>query len=86
MALKNAPYKAGSRVGFMPDGYSLVPAIILTAWQGDVGHWKGDVLTEAGLLENRPLHQDYVIKERDLLETTRAAWHAVWESLEKVGA
>ncbi|MFJ6508683.1 hypothetical protein [Streptomyces sp. NPDC091879] len=83
MALKNAPYKAGDRIAIMPNGYSLVPGVILAAWQGNSGSWRGDVITEDGVLENRSLHRDYVTKASGLAAGTRDGWGQVWERLEK---
>jgi hypothetical protein len=78
-----APHKAGDRVAVMPNGYSLVPGIVLSAWQGDIGKWRGDIRTADGVLENRPLHPDFVVKASSLQETTRNAWSTSWERLEK---
>lgn len=86
MAEKKAPFKAGDRVAIMPDGYSLVPGVILAAWQGNAGAWKGDVQTESGVLENRSLHRDYVSKASGLTAGTRDGWGPVWERLEKESA
>jgi hypothetical protein len=86
VSAKKAPFKSGDRVAIMPNGYSLVPGIILAAWQGNVGSWKGDVLTEDGVLENRSLHRDYVSKASSLTADTREGWGPAWERLEKESA
>jgi hypothetical protein len=83
MAKQRAPYRVGDRVSIMYN-HSLAPGIIRSVTQGSSGAWRGDVLTEDGLLENRSLHRDYVIKASGLLDGTRDGWGPVWERLEKV--
>jgi hypothetical protein len=82
MVQKKAPYKVGDRVSIMYD-HSLAPGIIRSVTQGSSGSWRGDVLTEDGLLENRSLHRDYVSKASRLEPSTRDGWGPVWERLEK---
>jgi hypothetical protein len=82
VAQNKAPYKVGDRVSILYN-HSLAPGIVRAVTQGSSGAWRGDVLTEDGLLENRSLHRDYVIKESGLLAGTRDGWGPVWERLEK---
>jgi hypothetical protein len=82
MVQKKAPYKVGDRVSIMYD-HSLAPGIIRSVTQGSSGSWRGDVLTEDGLLENRSLHRDYVSKASRLEPSTHDGWGPVWERLEK---
>ncbi|MER5754383.1 hypothetical protein [Streptomyces sp. NPDC002088] len=84
MAQKKAPFKAGDHIAYMPDGHSLVPALVVSVEQSGSGAWRGDILTEAhGLLANRMLHSDFVIKKSGLQEANRIAWASAWERLEK---
>jgi hypothetical protein len=85
MVQKKAPHKVGDRVSIMYD-HSLAPGIIRSVTQGSSGSWRGDVLTEDGLLENRSLHPDYVLKESGLEPSTRTSWASSWERLEKENA
>jgi hypothetical protein len=84
VAQKRAPFKAGDRISIMYD-HSLAPGIVLKVEQGSSGSWRGDVRTADGVLENRSLHSDYVMKESRLEPGTRTAWASAWERLESRG-
>jgi hypothetical protein len=83
---KRAPFAVGARIGIMPNGYSLVPGIVLTLEQNTVGSWYGNVRTSDGVLENRSFHPDYVLKESTLEASTREVWAPHWKRLEAEGA
>jgi hypothetical protein len=84
VAQKKVPFKVGDRIGYMPDGYSLVAGIVASVEQSRSGAWRGDILTAThGLLANRTLNSDFTIKASGLQETTRLAWAGTWDELEK---
>jgi hypothetical protein len=83
VSAKKAPFKVGARIGIMPNGYSVVPGIVLFLEQGASGNWRGDVRTADGVLVNRSFHPDYVLKESALEPQTKADWAEIWERLEK---
>lgn len=82
---KNAkpPVKAGARIAYMTDGYSLEPAIVVSIERTHSGNWRGDIRTQDGVLENRSLHQDYFIRQQNLQEVNRLAWADIWDALAK---
>jgi hypothetical protein len=84
VAQKRAPHKVGDRVAIMYD-HRLAPGIVLKVEQGSSGSWRGDVRTSDGVLENRSLHRDYVMKQSALEPSTREIWGPYWEGLEKEG-
>jgi hypothetical protein len=86
MAAKEAPFRVGARIGIMPNGYSLVPGIVLTVARTNSGNWRGDIRTADGVLANLSLHPDYAIEESRLRPGTRESWAPHWEALEQQGA
>jgi hypothetical protein len=84
MSQQSAPFKVGDRIAYMPDGYSLVPAVVASVEQSRSGAWRGDILTAAhGLLANRSLNSDFAVKASALQERTQQRWAPEWAELEK---
>ncbi|MFE9525148.1 hypothetical protein [Streptomyces sp. NPDC006631] len=83
MALKKAPLPVGARIAYMPDGASLVPALVVSVERTNSGNWRGDILTQDGLLANRSLHPDYYIRQQHLQPVNQTAWSGIWDELAK---
>ncbi|MFF1701231.1 hypothetical protein [Streptomyces sp. NPDC058252] len=86
MAQQKAPLPVGARIAYMTDGYSLVPAVVVSIERTHSGNWRGDIRTRDGLLENRSLHPDYFIRQQHLQEVNRLAWADIWDALAKENA
>jgi hypothetical protein len=83
---EKAPLPVGARIAYMPDGYSLVPAVVVSIERTNSGNWRGDIRTQAGLLVNRSLHRDYYIRQQHLQPVNQTAWADIWDRLQQEAA
>ncbi|RZU36024.1 hypothetical protein EV284_3507 [Streptomyces sp. BK022] len=82
---QKAPLPVGARIAYMPDGYSLVPAVVVAIERTNSGSWRGDIRTQDGLLENRSLNPEYFIRQQHLQQVNRTAWANIWDELAAEG-